>query len=102
MFFDVGLDGDEILINERCGRIVRIGFGFQPNASASIRSRAEIDHQRFVMRLRLAQRCNQEDPSQWEGIVATHFTALQQMVGRERAPPRRRRPRRGSAGRAAA
>ena len=28
----------------------------------------------------LAQRCNQEDPSRWEAIVATHFTALQQMV----------------------
>jgi hypothetical protein len=31
----------------------------------------------------LAQRCNQEDPSRWEAIVATHFTALQQMVGRD-------------------
>jgi hypothetical protein len=31
----------------------------------------------------LAQRCNQEDPSQWEAIVATHFSALQQMVGRD-------------------
>jgi hypothetical protein len=31
----------------------------------------------------LAQRCNQEDPSRWESIVATHFTALQQMVGRD-------------------
>jgi hypothetical protein len=31
----------------------------------------------------LAQRCNQEDPSRWEAIVATHFTALEQMVGRD-------------------
>jgi len=31
----------------------------------------------------LAQRCNQEDPSRWETIIATHFTALQQMVGRD-------------------
>jgi hypothetical protein len=31
----------------------------------------------------LAQRCNQEDPSQWEAVVATHFTALQQMIGRD-------------------
>ena len=31
----------------------------------------------------LAQQCNQQDPSQWEAIVATHFTALQQMVGRD-------------------
>ena len=31
----------------------------------------------------LAQRCNQEDPSRWESIVATHFTALEQMVGRD-------------------
>jgi hypothetical protein len=31
----------------------------------------------------LAQQCNREDPSRWESIVATHFTALQQMVGRD-------------------
>jgi hypothetical protein len=31
----------------------------------------------------LAQLCNQEDPSRWESIVATHFTALEQMVGRD-------------------
>jgi hypothetical protein len=31
----------------------------------------------------LAQRCNQYDASDWAEIVATHFTALQQMVGRD-------------------
>jgi hypothetical protein len=31
----------------------------------------------------LAQLCNQQDPSDWESIVLTHFTALQQMVGRD-------------------
>lgn len=31
----------------------------------------------------LAQQCNREDPSRWGSIVATHFTALQQMVGRD-------------------
>ena len=43
MFFDVGLDRHKILIAECCGRIVRIGFGLQPNASTYGRSRAEID-----------------------------------------------------------
>jgi hypothetical protein len=52
MFFDVGFDRDKIFVDERRGRIVRIGFGFQPNASDSGRSRAEVDQQRFVSRFR--------------------------------------------------
>jgi hypothetical protein len=43
MFFDMRLDGHKIFVDERRGRIVRVGFGFQPNASASRRRGAEID-----------------------------------------------------------
>jgi hypothetical protein len=57
MFFDVGFDRDKIFVDKRRGRIVRIGFGLQPNASASGRSRAEVDQQRFVARFRLGERC---------------------------------------------
>jgi hypothetical protein len=56
MFFDVSRDGDEILIDERCGRIVRIGFGFQPNARHSVGGCAEVDQQRLVARFRLGER----------------------------------------------
>jgi hypothetical protein len=50
MFFDVRLDGHKIFVDERRGRIVRIGFGLQPNASDSGWSRAEVDQQRFIAR----------------------------------------------------
>jgi hypothetical protein len=42
MFFDVGLNGDEIVVDKRCKFIVGVRFGFQPNAPASSRSGAEI------------------------------------------------------------
>jgi hypothetical protein len=50
MFFDLRLEKDKIFVDERRGRIVPIGFGFQPNACDSSGSRAEIDQQRFIAR----------------------------------------------------
>jgi hypothetical protein len=47
----VRLDRHEILVDERRGVIVSIGFGFQPNARASSRSSAEINEQRFLFLL---------------------------------------------------
>ena len=57
MFFDVCLDRYKVFVDERRGRVVRIGFGLQPNASASRRSRAEVDQQRFVARFSFGYRC---------------------------------------------
>ena len=57
MFFDVGLDGHEILMDKRRSCVVRVGFGFQPNASNSVGGRAEVNQQRFVVRFRLGERC---------------------------------------------
>ena len=57
MFFDVCLDSHKIIIDERCGCIIRVGFGLQPNASTSGRSGAEVDQQRLVVRFRLGERC---------------------------------------------
>jgi hypothetical protein len=56
MFFDVRRDSHKILIDEPCGRIVRVGFGLQPNASASGRSRAEVNQRRSVVCFRLGKR----------------------------------------------
>jgi len=35
MFFDVGFERDESLINEVGDFLIRVGFGFQPSACAS-------------------------------------------------------------------
>jgi hypothetical protein len=42
-FFDVRLERDEVLIDERSGLLVTVRFGFQPSASASRGSCAEVD-----------------------------------------------------------
>jgi hypothetical protein len=44
LLFDMRLNCDKILVDENGGCVVRIGFGFQPNASASRGRRAKIDH----------------------------------------------------------
>jgi hypothetical protein len=51
MFFDVRLDGHEVLVNEGSDFLVGVRFGLQPNASASSRGGAEINEQRFLRRL---------------------------------------------------
>ena len=45
MFFDVGCERDEVLVDERGGLVVVVRFGFQPSASASSGSSAEVDQQ---------------------------------------------------------
>ena len=57
VFLDVRLNRKEILIDEARDFIVIVGLGFQPNASASSGSRAEVNQQRFVVRFRLGERC---------------------------------------------
>jgi hypothetical protein len=54
-FFDVGCYRKEILIDEGRDFIVGIGFGFQPNARASSRGRAEVDQQRLLFGLGLSE-----------------------------------------------
>ena len=51
VFLDVCFDRKEILIDERRDFIVGIGFGLQPNARASSRSRAEIKQQELLSSL---------------------------------------------------
>jgi hypothetical protein len=56
MFFDMCPERDKIFTDEPRGRVVGVGFGLQPNASASRGRRAEVDQQGFVARFRLGQR----------------------------------------------
>jgi hypothetical protein len=55
VFLDVRCDRKEILINEVRDFIVSIGFGLQPNARASSRSRAEVEQQGLLVSLRLSE-----------------------------------------------
>ena len=56
MLFDVRLHRYEMFMNERCGGVVRVRFGLQPNASTSRGSGAKVDQQRFVLRFRFSER----------------------------------------------
>ena len=49
MFLDVCFYRQEILIDEGRDFIVGIGFGLQPNACASSRSRAEVEQQGLLV-----------------------------------------------------
>jgi hypothetical protein len=42
MFLDVGFDGQEILLDEIGGFLIFVGLGIQSSASASSRSRTEV------------------------------------------------------------
>jgi hypothetical protein len=55
VLLDVGLDRKEILIDEGRDFIVGLGFGLQPNASASSRSSAEVEHQGPLVSLCLSE-----------------------------------------------
>ncbi|HWP59205.1 MAG TPA: hypothetical protein VNL14_15025 [Candidatus Acidoferrales bacterium] len=55
MLFDVRLQRHEVFANEFRGALIRVRFGFQPNARASRRRRAEIDEQRSFARFRIRQ-----------------------------------------------
>jgi hypothetical protein len=47
-FFYVRLERNEVSVDEGCGLIVAVRFGFQPSTCASSWGRAEIDEQRFL------------------------------------------------------
>ena len=51
VFLDVRGDRKEILVDEGRDFIVGIGFGLQPNARASSRSRAEVEQQGLLASL---------------------------------------------------
>jgi hypothetical protein len=55
VFLDVCLDRQEILVDEGRDFIVSIGFGLQPNARASSRSRAKVEQQGFPGSLCLSE-----------------------------------------------
>ena len=55
VFLYVGFDRKEILIDEGRDFIVGIGFGLQPNARASSRSRAEVEQQGLLVSLCLSE-----------------------------------------------
>ncbi|PYS23939.1 MAG: hypothetical protein DMF72_07295 [Acidobacteria bacterium] len=56
MFFDVGFERDEILVNEIRDFPVRVRLSFQLSTCASGRGSGEIDQQRFVFGFRLRER----------------------------------------------
>ena len=55
-FFDIYADGQEIFIDEARGLFVGVRFGFQPNASASLRRGAKVKQQPSFACFRLRQR----------------------------------------------
>ena len=55
VFLYVGFDRKEVLIDEGRDFIVGIGFGLQPNARASSRSRAEVEQQGLLVSLCLSE-----------------------------------------------
>jgi hypothetical protein len=57
VFFDVDFDRNEILLDKRRELGISIRLGFQPSTSASSRSSAEINQNRFMFSLGFAQRC---------------------------------------------
>jgi hypothetical protein len=56
MFLDVRLDWEKIRVDEACDALIRVRLGFQPSASPSSRSRAEIEQDRPAGLLGLLQR----------------------------------------------
>ena len=56
MLFDVRFDGDEVLVDERGGLLIRVRLGFQPSAGASRRRGAEIEEEGAAFRLRGGER----------------------------------------------
>jgi hypothetical protein len=57
MLFDMGLDRDEILSDEPGYVFVAVRFGFQPNASPSGGSGAEVEQDWLARLLRLNESC---------------------------------------------
>jgi hypothetical protein len=56
LLFDVGLVGNEVLLDERGDLRVLVRFGFQPNASASSRRSGEVREDGFLAAARFAKR----------------------------------------------
>jgi hypothetical protein len=56
MLFDVGFERNEVFVDEVSGFVVAIGFGFQPNTTASSGSGAKVDQYRFLVGLCLSER----------------------------------------------
>lgn len=54
-FFDMSRERHEVFVDQPGGLIVLVGFGFQPNATASAWRGAEIDQQRFLTRFRFRE-----------------------------------------------
>jgi len=56
MFFDVGFDRHEMLVDEVGCVLVGVRLGFQPSASASSRRRTEIEQDRAALLFRGGER----------------------------------------------
>jgi hypothetical protein len=55
LLFDVDVEGDELVANERRDLVIAVRFGFQPNATPSGGCRAEVDEKRLFRLRGLAQ-----------------------------------------------
>ena len=55
MFFDVGCERDEVVIDGTRDLMIRVGLGFQPSTCASSGRRGKVDQERFVLCLCLFQ-----------------------------------------------
>lgn len=68
-------EGNEVLLNEGCELGISVRFGFQPSASTSSRSGAEVYEHRFVFRFGSVQTgINVFDP------MNCHKTLLSQLI----------------------
>jgi hypothetical protein len=55
MFFDVGFDWEEILLNELSGFVIVVRLGIQPSAGASRGGGAEVDQNGTAFLFRLSE-----------------------------------------------
>jgi hypothetical protein len=56
VLFDVSFERDEVIVDKGRDFRVVVGLGFQPSTRASSRCRAEVNEQRFLLRLGLRER----------------------------------------------
>jgi hypothetical protein len=49
VFFDVGFERNEILVDERRGLLIAVRLSFQPSACTSSRRRTEINEHGFLI-----------------------------------------------------
>lgn len=76
MFFDVSFERYKRFVDEVRRTFVRVGLSFQLSTCASNRRGGKIDQERFVVRLRLLERCvGVFDPVDEHSLLLRYFVA---------------------------